>query len=105
MEGLTSKANYGNESAFPEVPKYPHNGQPHYIHERGWKITTIKLKINKALVADDLPAYIFREKATKLAPVLTASFAQSLKTGTLHSLQEVLFSGASLETQVTTRWQ
>ena len=53
------------------------------IHTKGVENLLQKLKINKASGPDDLPAYILRETAVEIAPVLTAIFNQSLKTGTL----------------------
>ena len=53
------------------------------IHIKGVEKLLQKLKVNKASGPDDLPAYILRETATEIAPVLTAIFNQSLKTGTL----------------------
>jgi hypothetical protein len=53
------------------------------IHTKGVENLLQKLKVNKASGPDDLPAYILRETAVEIAPVLTAIFNQSLKCGTL----------------------
>jgi hypothetical protein len=71
-----------NDSPTMEGPEYPTIDNLN-IHTQGVKNLLQKLKVNKASGPDNLPAYILRETATEIAPVLTAIFNQSLKTGTL----------------------
>ncbi len=65
-----------------ERPKYPTIGNPTINTKEAEKLLH-KLKINKASVPDDIPAYILRETATDLARIFTALVSQSLNKGTL----------------------
>jgi hypothetical protein len=71
-----------NDSPTMVGPEYPTIDNLN-IHTKGVEKLLQKLKVNKASGPDDLPAFILRETATEIAPVLTAIFNQSLKTGTL----------------------
>ena len=63
-------------------PAYP-NIRDIKIENKGVEKMLKSLKVNKAPGPDELPAYILKELAEELAPVLTALFNQSLQTGTL----------------------
>ena len=73
------KENYSPKMEDPEYPTIDTLS----IHIKGVEKLLQKLKVNKASGPDDLPAYILRETATEIAPLLTAIFNQSLKSGTL----------------------
>jgi hypothetical protein len=63
-------------------PSYPQINELTIINKGVVKLLP-KLKVNKASDPDDLPAYILKELAEEIAPILTAIFTQSLQQGSL----------------------
>jgi hypothetical protein len=63
-------------------PDYPQINDLKIINKGVVKLLQ-NLKVNKAPGPDDLPAYILKELADEVAPILTAIFTQSLQQGSL----------------------